>query len=414
MRFWAVIPAFLTASAALGDPGGAADTDAEIRSIASGVLADASTRSGLAARVGVEHDGTSFFLRTEDKEFSLKLLGEFQFRYTADFRRGTDEPDQSGFEVRRLRLHAMGHVGVLDYRVQVGMRRNDGAAIVEFAYGRYKGDDWSVQWGQFKPPLLREELVTARMQLAADRSLVNEIFTAGFSQGVQVGVEGDRWRAMAMFSDGANAARTDVASVRPAPLEDGGESDWALTGRVEWLGVGDSWELFRDFTGVPGTEAALMVGAAMHAEAGDSLDPGDYSVLEATIDLSLKGDGWNAFGYGVWRRLDAEDADAFDDLGFVVQGGAFVPETDWELFARYDVYVPDPDSEGDAPFSTLTFGTNWYLHGHGAKLTLDVQWFLDDADGTDFRTLTRATGIGFFGSEEPGEVALRAQFQLLF
>ena len=48
---------------------------------------------------------------------------------------------------------------------------------------------WKAQWGQFKLPLLREELVSDGKQLAADRSIPNALFTQGYSQGIQLGYD---------------------------------------------------------------------------------------------------------------------------------------------------------------------------------------------------------------------------------
>lgn len=97
-----------------------------------------------------------------------------------------------------------------------------------------------------------------------------------------------------------------------------------------------------------------MLGAALHYEGGDSegnsFGGGDYNYLSWTADLSFEGDGWNAFIAGVGGYTDFEDiggvstADAdFDDYGVVVQGGIMIPDTNWEIFGRYDAVFPDSD-----------------------------------------------------------------------
>ena len=80
--------------------------------------------------------------------------------------------------------------------------------------------------------------------------------------------------------------------------------------------------------------------------------------------------------------------------------------------------IPDGDRAGDDAFSTLTAGANYYLHGHAARFTADIQWFLDDTAGNDLVSGVAATGVGrgvgLLPSAEADQVALRLQFQLLF
>ena len=157
-----------------------------------------------------------------------------------------------------------------------------------------------------------------------------------------------------------------------------------------------------------------MVGAAFHAEGGERDGGGRWTSLDATADVSIQRDGVGAFGSLVWRRADPSGGPISDDFGIVVQASAYLPETDWEIFARYDVYIPDPDLPMSDPFNTVTVGANWYIHGQAARFTFDVVYFVDDSDGTAFRSLLGSAVVGYFGSDEPGQTLVRAQFQLLF
>ena len=178
-----------------------------------------------------------------------------------------------------------------------------------------------------------------------------------------------------------------------------------------------------------GSDYAGMVGIAGHYEYtdGDSVaGADDLNYFSWTVDASLEGDGWNAFVAGYGQHIEADsvltnnilltsgDVDV-DNFGLIVQGGIFIPETDWELFARYDGIFADDDITGsDDIFNTVTFGTNWYWSGHAAKFTFDVQYFIDDAaDFAGVPGFGPDTRVGFLGSGD-AEVALRAQFQLLF
>jgi hypothetical protein len=130
-----------------------------------------------------------------------------------------------------------------------------------------------------------------------------------------------------------------------------------------------------------------------------------------------KGDGWNAFAAFVGTHTDSAGAE-FDDFGAVVQGGMFLPDSDNELFIRYDVVLPDDDRANDDNFNSITFGVNHYIHGQAAKLTFDVAWYLDSTTKNDLvdGVANGALGdrIGLISTDEDNQFAFRVQFQLLF
>ncbi|RMH24961.1 MAG: hypothetical protein D6693_09470 [Planctomycetota bacterium] len=419
----------LVASGALADaatPAGASND--EIRAMVADMLADAETRSSLLQAGGTAgHDG-KFFLASPDGAFRLNVGGQIQFRYVLNFRDdggnvpiGNLRDDfESGFQTRRTKLTFDGTVyNDMFFKIQGIFNRAGGGFALEDAYVGYDyGNGFKAIVGQFKSPFSREQLVSSKRQLAVDRSFVDGLFNAGRVQGIMVTYSEDTWRTMLSFNDGERTANTDfitnnqgVGGVR------GGEGDWGFSGRFEYLG-GGSWDQFKDFSSARGSEGlAWMLGAALEYQDGAAdliLDNGG-SLFSYTFDASLEGDGWNAFGAFIGRHVDNEftDAGSADQYGFVVQGGIFVTE-DIEPFVRWDTLLPDTGSA----FNTITFGANWYIHGHAAKFTLDVQWFLDapaSVGGFDKAAIGANTGIGFLGSGiEEDEFAVRAQFQLLF
>jgi hypothetical protein len=104
-------------------------------------------------------------------------------------------------------------------------------------------------------------------------------------------------------------------------------------------------------------------------------------------------------------------------MGIVLQGGVFIPETDVELFARYDVVIADDDRANNDAFNTVTAGINWFLHGHAARFTFDVQYFINDTAGNelvDAYANDDGSEIGLLPSGDDGQISLRAQFQFLF
>jgi len=301
----------------------------------------------------------------------------------------------SGFQARRIRLLFDGHLfdPRFNYHILLDANRSGGGLRLLEAFAGYDlGDGFHLQWGQFKLPFLFEELMSSRRLLAADRSLTNARFTQGFSQAVQLTYSDALLRVRGAFSDGFNSFNTDLEN-KPA--------DWALTGRIEGLLSGD-WRQFRDFTSPRGADTALLLGAAAHAQAAPDTPDGDplSRFVSWTADASLQGDGWNAFAAIVGRH-DTKLPGSDDSYAYLVQGGLFITES-LELFARWDHIFNDDD------LRTATAGFNYYLHGHAAKFTMDLQWFLDDA------FTGRNTGVGFLTPTDEDQVALRFQFQLLF
>lgn len=428
----------------------------EVRALIAETLADAETRSSLltpGATSGYDAASNAFFLASDDGAWKLNISGFVQFRYVLNFRddSGGEEDFESGFDNDRTKLIFDGTIAEkFIYYIHANFNRASGVLGLQDAFGGYNFEGgFYVKAGQFKLPFLREELVGDNFQLAAERSLTTHIFTqgrgvaAGRSQGVECGFRFEDWRCMLAFSDGFGSANSALSSNSPFSrvygfTGGGGEADWAITGRGDFMFAGE-WKQFKDFTSFPGSSYACMVGVAGHVEQSDqnltapgpdgALGTGDDLQGETTlgawtVDLSVEGDGWNFFIAGNGQHVNNNLADiaagtpadsSFDDYGLVVQGGVFIPNTDWEVFARYDASFADSDrtttSAQDDVFNTITLGTNWYISGHAAKFTFDALWFLDDGmvlSGPN-------TLAGYFQDlTDEGEVTLRFQVQFYF
>lgn len=448
----------------------------EVRALVSEVMADSETRSSLLQSGGMAgHDGKHFYMGSADGNFRLDVSGQIQFRYYLNFRDeqnddavDPDEDDfESGFQTRRTKIFFEGHVfdPNLFFRLNGNFNTSspsdpgtpgatstsDGSFDLEDAYVGYRWDNGlSVKWGQFKLPFLREESISSAYQLAADRSLVNEVFNQGRSQGIQLTWEAEDWRVMGAFSDGFGSVNSEFGSARavsgtgffvtPTGVS-GGESDYAITGRFEYKFAGN-WDQFVDFTSMPGSDFGAMVGVAAHYEGGNGDEDGDaggvppdfasdYNYSSATVDVSLEGDGWNFYlaGVGAWSDFEdtavldfdgdglaGDDVD-FSDYGVIAQFGIFIPNTDWEPFVRYDVIFADDEDrdlgDGDDTFNTITGGINYYMYGHASKFTFDVLWFIDEAAQNALGGNANP-GIGYLTDDDDNEISLRFQWQLLF
>jgi len=135
--------------------------------------------------------------------------------------------------------------------------------------------NWSVKVGQFKAPLLREELVSSKYQLAVERSLVNQFFSTEYTQGIELTFQNDCFRVMASYNDGGNNANTSATigntSNSAFGAFSGNFTQYAVTGRAEWKAFG-TWDQFDDFSSPNGTGSGLLVGAAVNWQRGGAND----------------------------------------------------------------------------------------------------------------------------------------------
>lgn len=409
----------------------------EVRAVVAEMLADAETRSSLLAGGDAGHDGR-FFIAGDG--FRLNVGGSVQFRYILNFRdTDTGNDFESGFQNRRTKLNFSGNINKdWFFRVEGNfsdVEASNGGIVLEDAHVGYRfANGVTVAVGQFKLPLLREELVADTKQLAAERSFTNLVFTQDWSQGVLMTYETESWRVLGAFSDGLASRNTDFNS-RQNQLPAGrvtGEAEYAFTGRFEYLPQGN-WKQFEDFTSPKGSDFGWLLGAAVHWQQSDNVDfianptpppaflaQTDRDTLEYTADISLKGDSWNLYGAFIGRYTkDKANASSneFNDFGAVVQGGwRFAENT--EVFARWDAVFFDSDRNfTDDSSNFVTFGINQYYAGHAAKATIDAiysfQSTSDLLSGTGFGS-DGLTGLGLLGEQDEGEVAVRFQFQLLF
>lgn len=424
----------------------------QIRAIVAEAMADAETRSSLldgGATAG--HDG-KFFIASSDGGFRLNIGGDIQVRYVVNYR-GDDNtvtaPNKgddfdTGFQNSRIRLHFGGNIINKDWTYRILTRSSSaGEVIVEEAYGGHNfGNGWKAVFGQFKVPLLHEELVSSVKQLAVERSLVNGAYSQSRSQGVQLGYEQEDWNAKVAFSDGLLSENTDftnqvlISSAAGAPFIVRGEADYAFTGRFEFKFAG-AWDQYQDFTSKPSESAMAVAGVAAHFQqspnTGDGTDV-DRQTLEYTADFAFEQAGWNFYGAFVGRHEEFRGAGAanqtdFDDFGGLAQGGyRWSSGGSWgdqEVFARWDALFPDSDRNlNNDAYNFVTLGFNDYFAGHAAKFTFNAIIALNETNdianvaeatpGAGSIRVLPSTGSGLLGSSESGEVAFQMQMQLLF
>ena len=403
------------AAAAGGTTALANDADS-VRALVAEMIADADSRSSLLQSGGTAgHDG-NFFLSSADGNFTLKLSGQSQTRYTLNFNDEVAPRDDAvqGFSLPRTALRFEGQIyGDFGYAVQGMFSRAGGGFVLEDAYVHTEvGDGMTLYWGQGRTNFLTEDNISEKYALAVDQSVVNSVFAQGRSQGIALAGQQEDWSWEVAFTDGLRSANTDFGA-SPA--------DYAFTGRVDFKAAGD-WAQFDQFSSARGSEYAAKIGGAIHFQDGPETPASDgVSQFVYTVDAMAEGDGWNAFAMFVGATTDDDTTGLdTDDFGWLIQGGVFVSD-DWELFGRFDMISPDSGRAGSDDFSTITVGANYYIHGQAAKFTVDLSWYLDESDNNDLVSgadpnfgSALGSGLGLLPSAEKDMVAIRAQFQLLF
>ncbi|HEX8875957.1 MAG TPA: porin [Phycisphaerales bacterium] len=437
---------FVIAGAALSLSGVAfaAESDTS-RAYANELKADAAGRTSLAA--GGKTSGLT--ITDGSGNFSMRVGGLMLFRYSANFRTGSTpnttpvpatgggvtgkDKATIGFSARRTQLYFSGNAGSpeITYYIQGNFNTagnvTNGTFILQDAFVKYTFDNnWDVRWGQFKLPILTEDLIGDGYQQSADRSTMANIYRQQRSQGIQVAYSADVFRVLGAFSDGWRSANTDYNN--PA------EADYALTLRVDGKFAGD-WNQWNQFSSWQNSQFAAFLGGAVHWQQGGSTGDGADAVANVnqtnyllwTIDTQIKGNGWNVFAAIVGSHAKIRNGGpTFNSYGWQVQGGFFATQQ-IELFARYDGFYGSRQ-QGLVPrtFHFLDFGLNYYLfpESQTAKITGDVLIGLTRSQGlqnTNFQgTVPGGTNpfpdtfSGALGSPKAGEVGLRVQFQLLF
>ena len=372
---------------------------AEIRDLVGRVLADAEVRAGLRDDEPWGGWDDEFFLESPDGRFRVEVSGQLQQRLVWN-RRSRSGPDETlaGFEVRRAKIKIDGHLFGRDLGYTVGTAHQEATNdfVLQSFNIRYRiSPELRVSIGRARPPLLREEEVSSKRQLAVERSLVADAFRQTRTLGVMLRYQTEPIRIAVGFMDG-----TDTL--------DGTATIYRVSTRFE-ARLGGTWEQMDDFTSFPEEPPMLAFGGGVLYQEDDQADPAepDSRLLRWSLDVALELGGANIFAALIGNHFEEELAAALDQYGFVIQGGVFVNE-DWELFARYEY----GDAGGaDEDLSAVTIGANYYINGHGLKWTTDIGYgFREVGD------LWEDDGSGWLEdrSGQDGQVVLRSQLQLLF
>jgi hypothetical protein len=401
------------------------------RAYAAEMMADAQTRTSLLQAGGSGHDG-AFNLSDASGNYRLNIGGFTQFRYYLNFRDGDvgggghDSGFTNGFEATRTDLIFSGNVinPNTTFYIRTEFNSNGDFDLLD-AYGKYAFDNGTgLIWGQYRAPVFRETLVAETGQLTAEYSLTGTVFDPDRTQGIAVDYRGDSFYGIFSFNDGGDARNSSYSGT--------GEADYGLTARVEGKLAGE-WNRFDDFTSFRNQDFAALIGGAVHyQQTGNTaaFTSGNVPAFQTqgnaflyTVDASLEGNGWNVYGAFLGLHSDPDAGSSVDNFGGIIQGGIFVTDN-VELFGRWDGLFADEDlggitSDGDDNLNTFTVGVNNYFvpDSHAAKLTVDLQYLVEQPSATAFNlggiNSTNNT-LGLLPDSDDGQFAIRIQMQLMF
>lgn len=402
----------------------------EIKALVQDVLADADQRaslSGAAVRTGYQG---GFRVANEDGSFLLQVNGLIQLRYIANFRDNSEDDFEGGFEVGRANLAFSGHIASprITYALQLAVDRWDNSVSADRIVLGYQLMDGLALWaGEDKAPFLREELVADGMQMAVERSGINEFFTLGTVQGigaVWTPADIDMLKVSVAISDGIRSGESDDAENENywydmGDLRGAGkafyrdQTDYAITARVD-VKVFGAWDQMNDFTAWGGENMALVIGGAVHYEASETGSSRDNnSLFMWTVDASLEVAGLSVYGAFVMAHPEWEDGGESQAWGALGQVSYNINDQ-CEPFARIEFLNIDDNSQG-GDTTVVTFGANWYNAKHSAKFTADVVWALDPIVVPDGQPIsTGAIGLLEDSDNNDGQLVFRLQYQLGF
>ena len=401
---------------------------ADIKRTADQVLQDANQHSQLmeVGSFNAGYKNGKFFIGSEDGNFNLRPWAYFQFRNITNrrqgFKNGNDDT-QNGFEMRRAKFGFEGNAFSPDltYMFSYGTTRASGTANVTNAAGvkigtvtnslggvpiadeawvkyRINHGDFYMKAGQIKGPIMHEQMVSSRTQLAAERSVAADVFVNGdtYLQAVDISYEPQTWiRLEGAITHGMRSLNTNFLD-----FPNSNAFNYGFEARADFKVMGQ-WADYQRQMGAFGVKEQLLafgIGA-------DYSERGHSNQIVAAVDvtyvhpkgLSLYGafiDRYTNHNFGFYSpsttsaSITAPPASvlnhATNEYAIVAQA-AYLLDGHIEPFARFEYQKLQGTATGSRNYlPVITTGANYYLNGHNIKLTAQVLYLpsgipVDDA-----------------------------------
>jgi Phosphate-selective porin O and P len=346
--------------------------------------------------ISLRHDASTRWWK-DDHGTSLKLSAQIQARYILNARHNVPAGTvTNGFTARRTKIKATGRLDNprIQYAFGTAFSRSTGVMVTEDVYARFQLDDeWMLKVGKFRPSVSREQIISSKYQLGAERSLLSAAFGQSYNTGIALMYRSDRLRATASAMD----LTTSFA----------GDQIWEYILRTEFLVSGSRSEV-SDFTSFREDEPTLMIGGGIGYLDMNPLAPAaaNASTINWSLDLTAEFGGSNLFVAVLGSQTETTGSPNVDRFGLLVQGGVFVTDHT-ELFARFS----HGDDDAGKSLNLVEVGLNYYIAQHKAKFTLDAGYSVDEVT-----TTWRSAGAGWRPDTagEDRQFVMRAQMQFLF
>lgn len=459
----AIMAAALAAGVALAVPAHAegATSARELQSAVDGYLAGQTADASLVGGAGSAGYDRGFWIRGGD--FDLKINLTIQARFEAidfDTTEATPGRDLSGFSTPRTTVKLSGHAPCnTSYYVELEFGHfgrdasefnpNDvpvfkaggppdfsfrnlgptqyGASPADYQSRNYDfareawiewaaSDAFKFRMGQIATPTTRQLMTSPELQQFVDVSLASA-FTGHLMSGYT-----DRNRDHGFMVHGALGCNNEWSWMVAVTNGDGGDSirnvidertddNLALSARLNWAFLKPTYyeegalrqstcEWYGEIGGWVYSYADRTDGP--HTLWGDTLNFG--------ADLALGYGGFSMTGaFTLGSVTDIPGEADIDTTAYLVQLGYLFPGTAWEIAARYSsVNVEQGAFTGD--LTEIAGAINYYLNGHGNKLSVDVT-MLDETDA-DLNFFDVYTGIQPLPGIEDSAILIRFQWQL--
>ncbi|MBW2236330.1 MAG: hypothetical protein JRG85_13150 [Deltaproteobacteria bacterium] len=298
-----------------------------------------------------------------------------------------------------------------------------------------RSDAFKVRIGQIRTATTRQAMVVPELQQFVDVSLATAFVgwtmpgytdrnrDHGFGVHGTIGCD-RRWSYLVTVTngDGADSIRNVLDTRTSDNLAYSGRLTWAFANPIGWQ------------EGALRQHTCLWYGelGAWGYYYADRVDRAHATVTDAVrygADLALGYSGWSLTAAYNGGRDENAAGGSVDYTAYLVQLGYHFKGTAWELAARYDAYdneqgtPPFGGGPQQLPFATsgsvreFAFGVNYYLNGHGNRLSLDVSFVEGSDAGSAFLgdLLAGYPGVGANGAGQGAETygtLVRFQWQL--
>ncbi len=361
-----------------------------------------------------------FIMKSEDGDFSLGIDGliatRYEYNYRSDDGTGSSNNDQ-GWETIAARINFQGNI-YDDFGYWIRFNGDEFATdpFFDALMGMwYINDDTTLVVGQFPSLLTRDQGIPLDKLMVLESSPTNYTFDPFGFQGVMLGYHTPRVVYRGIIHDGYRSFNNSAY--------DAASADWAIAGQVVGMVVGDEkdWDRFNNFTSRPGSSFAWQLNGAFTVQEGSAHGGGPDSDVGVSDDLflgivesSMEGDGWNMYLAGFYRHTDpTRGGESVDDIGFVLQGGAWVAKH-FEVYSRFDMTIPDDDrpTEND-DFRTITTGVNFYPIPRTDSLKIGGEiLYMFDAESDSIVQPNTFSSVR--ASPDGGQWVVRTQAQILW